>query len=237
MKIIGIIPARYQSSRFPGKPLADIKGKTMIQRVYEQALLCPDLSEVIVATDDNRILNHVKEFGGKVVMTSPHHQSGTERCAEVLNQVSCDAVINIQGDEPFIDPSQITQVAQLLKNGNSIATLIKKIDDLTILNNPNIPKVVIDKTGKALYFSRATIPYVRDHKAALNTHVFYKHIGIYGYLSKTLKEIVKLKPSPLEIAERLEQLRWLENGFSIQTSETQIETFGIDVPEDLKKIR
>jgi 3-deoxy-manno-octulosonate cytidylyltransferase (CMP-KDO synthetase) len=237
MRIIGIIPARYQSSRFPGKPLVEIKGKTMIRRVYEQASLCSDLSEVIVATDDSRIFNHVKQFGGKAVMTSPQHQSGTERCAEVLNQISCEAVINIQGDEPFINPLQIKQVAQLLKNGSTIATLIKKIEDIKILKNPNIPKVVIDKTGKALYFSRAAIPYVRDGEEPLKTHVFYKHIGIYGYFSETLKEIVKLKPSPLETAEKLEQLRWLEHGFSIQTAETQIETHGIDTPEDLERIK
>lgn len=238
---IGIIPARYASTRFPGKPLIDIAGKTMIQRVYEQAAKCPALSKVIVATDDNRIEEAVKKFGGEVCLTSPDHPSGTDRCAEVVEKLGlkCDAVINIQGDEPFIDPQQINLVAQCFDDDRTqLATLIKKITQPEVLFNANSPKVTIDRNGFAIYFSRHPIPYVRgnEERSWLGLHVFYQHIGIYGYQREVLKEITKLQPSPLEKAESLEQLRWIENGFRIKTAVTTIDTLAIDTPDDLARI-
>lgn len=237
MQIIGIIPARYASTRFPGKPLVLIDGKTMIQRVYEQSKKSNYLQKVVVATDDERILNHVISFGGEAIMTAAHHQSGTERCAEIVEQIKADAYINIQGDEPYIHPKQIDEVALLLhKTEVEIATLIKQITDAEELFNVNKPKVVINKHHKALYFSRHTIPFLRDKNQAewLNYHIFYKHIGIYGYKRKTLLEIVKLPLSMLEKSEALEQLRWLENGFDIHTGITQLESYSVDTEEDLK---
>jgi 3-deoxy-manno-octulosonate cytidylyltransferase (CMP-KDO synthetase) len=240
MKILGIIPARYASSRFPGKPLVDIGGKSMIQRVYEQAKKCPSLTEVIVATDDGRIFDHITEFGGVAVMTSPEHQSGTDRCAEVaLQHPQYHVVINIQGDEPFIDPEQITKVAACFTSGEvQLATLIKKIETLEELNNPNSPKVIINKHAEAIFFSRTPLPYLRGHEPTqwLKQFTFFKHIGIYGYRADILQEVTKLAISPLEKAESLEQLRWIENGYRIKVAETELETHAIDVPEDLKKI-
>ena len=242
MKIIGIIPARYASSRFPGKPLADIFGKSMIRRVYEQASKSSKLSRVVVATDDQRIFDHVAGFGGEVVMTSSHHQSGTSRCQEVvkkISQQSPDVVINIQGDEPFIDPRQIDLLADLFSDKNiEIATLIKKIQTSDELFNPNVVKAVKGKEGRAVYFSRSPIPFLRgaDQTEWLQKGTFYKHIGIYAYRAEILNEIVKLSASPLEIAESLEQLRWIENGLAIYTSETDFEGFAVDTPEDLAKI-
>lgn len=242
MKIIGIIPARYTSSRFPGKPLADIFGKSMIQRVYEQASKSPKLSSVMVATDDQRIFDHVTGFGGEVVMTSSLHQSGTSRCQEVvvkLNDTSTEVVINIQGDEPFIDPRQIDQLAEMFSDKNiGIATLIKKIQTSDELFNPNVVKAVKGADGRAIYFSRSPIPYIRgaDQTEWLEKGIFFKHIGIYAYRAEVLHKIVKLAPSPLEIAESLEQLRWIENGLTIYTSETDFEGFAVDTPEDLAKI-
>lgn len=240
MKTLGIIPARYASTRFPAKPLVDIAGKTMIQRVYEQAKKC-DLDEVVVATDDERISSVVESFGGKVVMTSIKHQSGTDRCAEVaLAMPGYDVVINIQGDEPFIDPAQIALVRSCFTDENiQLATLIKEIHSDEELFNHNIPKVVINANQQAIYFSRHPIPYIRNAEERedwITKHLFYKHIGIYGYTTETLLEITKLKPSALELAESLEQLRWLENGYQIQTKVTGIETIAIDTPEDLQKI-
>ncbi len=239
MKVVGIIPARYASTRFPGKPLVEIAGKTMIQRVCEQAAKS-NLDEVIVATDDVRIADCVKGFGGKVIMTDESHPNGTCRCEEALNQldVAYDSVVNVQGDEPFIEPEQINQMIDLLKQGAEIATLVKKIEDEATLNDTNKPKVVIGETGRALYFSRQTIPFLRDVPKSewLNTTAFYKHIGIYGYQSAVLKKLVLLKPGKLEDLEKLEQLRWLENGFAIMTSETTFETIGIDTPADLEKL-
>jgi 3-deoxy-manno-octulosonate cytidylyltransferase (CMP-KDO synthetase) len=234
MNILGVIPARFASTRFPGKPLVDIKGKTMIQRVYEQALLA-NLDKVVVATDDERIAEEVKCFGGEFVMTAPTHQSGTDRCAEVArNLPGYDIVINIQGDEPFIDPKQINLICDCFEDEKvQLATLIKEIHNEEELFNPNIPKVVIGKQQQALYFSRHPIPYLRDVK---HPHQFYKHIGIYGYKKAVLLEITKLQPSTLELAESLEQLRWLENGYQIQTKLTSIETISIDSPSDLLKI-
>ncbi|RZL07395.1 MAG: 3-deoxy-manno-octulosonate cytidylyltransferase [Pedobacter sp.] len=241
MKILGVIPARFASSRFPGKPLADIGGKTMIARVYEQAVKCSKLTEVVVATDDERIATEVKRSGGKVILTSSSHQSGTDRCAEVAhNFPGFDALINIQGDEPFIDPAQIGLVAACFGNKDTrIATLVKEISDAADLHNNNIPKVVLNKQKQAIYFSRHTIPFIRGNKVNewLSKHVFYKHIGIYGYRMDVLKEITKLPVSLLEEAEQLEQLRWLENGYSIQTAITTMETAAVDTPEDLETIK
>lgn len=243
MKIAGIIPARYASSRFPGKPLAIIQDKPMIQHVYDQAIKADQLSEIIIATDDRRIEKAVKDFGGKVMMTDPAHSSGTERCAEIqqaLKQTGnlFDVFINIQGDEPFIDPEQIDLVASCFKEENvQIATLSKKIYTKDELFNTNVVKVITDKYGKAIYFSRQAIPFIRGLELESWTHksLHFKHIGIYGYQSAILEKIVKLKQSPLEESESLEQLRWIENGYSIMVKETNIESFGVDVPEDLSK--
>ena len=241
MKILGIIPARYGSTRFPGKPLVDIDGKTMIQRVYEQAKQTTLLSDVVVATDDELIFNEVNRFNGKVVMTSNVHQSGTDRCAEVINKLteSYDVIINIQGDEPFIDPKQITQLCNcFLDEKTQIATLIKKIDNPTELFNENKVKVTFGANHFAIYFSRNAIPFFRGEEREnwLNKHDYYKHIGIYGYKTEILIKITALKPSSLELTEGLEQLRWLENGFNIKVAETELEAISIDTPEDLKKI-
>ncbi|GAA4794577.1 3-deoxy-manno-octulosonate cytidylyltransferase [Olivibacter ginsenosidimutans] len=240
MNIIGIIPARYASSRFPGKPLIDIQGKSMIQRVYEQALKASSLKTVVVATDDQRILNHVHTFGGQVMMTAATHQSGTDRCAEVIAyKTDFDIAINIQGDEPYIDPRQIDLVAACFREKETqIATLVKAIQDDKDLFNPNTPKVLLNHKKEAIYFSRATLPFLRGIPAEqwLKHHTFYKHIGIYGYRSAVLKALTKLTLSTLEKAESLEQLRWLENGYRIQTAETFVETFAIDEPQDLHKI-
>lgn len=238
--ILGIIPARYASTRFPGKPLVMIDGKPMIQRVYEQALKS-DLDAIVVATDDVRIADAVRCFGGNVVMTSENHPSGTDRCAEALANFEGDwkAVVNIQGDEPYIQPSQINAIASLLKNGAPIATLVKKIDSAEELNNINSPKVVLSTKGDALYFSRQPIPFQKgiDISEWLNHGIYYKHIGIYGYQSAILPELTQLKQSKLEVAESLEQLRWLENGYTIKTAETAENTVAIDTPEDLSRLK
>lgn len=241
MKIAGIIPARYGSTRFPGKPLADIKGKTMIRRVYEQASKAGSLHEVVVATDDDRIIKEVESFGGKAVMSSASHSSGTERCAEVLDNLSIDVdvVINIQGDEPFIDPGKIDLLAAMFSDSAvDIATLSAKITDDADLKNPNVVKLVSGTDGKALYFSRSVIPFLRNAASGnlVNNFNFQKHIGIYAYRSEVLRKIVKLPEGTLEKAESLEQLRWLEHGFSIFVSETESEGFAIDTPDDLSKI-
>jgi 3-deoxy-manno-octulosonate cytidylyltransferase (CMP-KDO synthetase) len=237
MKVLGIIPARYASTRFPGKPLVEIGGKTMINRVYTQCIKS-DLSDVVVATDDSRIFHHVKSFG-KVVMTSEQHPSGTDRCNEVAGKLTekFDYIVNIQGDEPFIDPKQINLLISLLDGQTQIATLIKKIESMEQLFNPNVVKGVKGTKGEALYFSRSPIPHVRgkEEKDWLAHQTFYKHIGMYAYRADVLPKIAALQQGVLEKAESLEQLRWLENGYSIQTAETNQETFGIDVPDDLKK--
>lgn len=240
MKIIGIIPARYASTRFPGKPLVDIHGKTMIQRVYEQSIQTKGLAKVVVATDDERIAQEVSNFGGEYVMTANTHQSGTDRCAEVAEKMpEYDIVINIQGDEPYISPAQIELLSSCFTDKNTqLATLIKEIHSEDELFNINIPKVVINTRQEALYFSRQTIPYIRNKEKEhwLKAHQFYKHIGIYGYRRDILLALTKLQPSSLELSESLEQLRWLENGFTIKTKVTHLETIAIDTPEDLKKI-
>jgi 3-deoxy-manno-octulosonate cytidylyltransferase (CMP-KDO synthetase) len=240
MKVLGIIPARYASSRFPGKPLVDIAGKSMIQRVYEQAKKCINLTEVIVATDDDRIFNHVHAFGGVAVMTGANHQSGTDRCAEVaLLHPEYDVIINIQGDEPYIDPEQITKLAACFINADTqIATLIKRIKTEDELFNNNSPKVVINKLSEAIYFSRSTLPHIRGQEPQnwLEFYTYFKHIGIYGYRADVLQQITKLPMSSLEKAESLEQLRWIENGYRIKVAETELETYAVDVPEDLQKL-
>jgi 3-deoxy-manno-octulosonate cytidylyltransferase (CMP-KDO synthetase) len=228
-KIVGIIPSRYASTRFPAKPLVDIFGKSMIQRVYEQAKKAVSLSDVIVATDDQRIFDYVLGFGGKVVMTSSEHQSGTDRCAEVLAELAnVDVVINIQGDEPFIEPEQIDQLAACFEDAETqIATLIKKMDSEEDLQSDTVVKVSKTDSNKAINFSRKAFAPLADS---------YKHIGIYAYRSDTLKTISKLPQSKNELAERLEQLRWLDNGFSIQLAETEHESNSVDTPEDLERI-
>ncbi len=240
MKILGIIPARYASTRFPGKPLVQIHGKSMLQRVYEQAKKCSALSEVIVATDDERIMSHVVHFGGFCVMTSPDHQSGTDRCAEVAAMhPEYHVVINIQGDEPYIDPEQIAKVAACFSSENvQLATLMKKINSLEELNNPNSPKVMVNRHSEAIYFSRTPLPYLRGYEQHdwLLHYTYFKHIGIYGYRADVLKQITKLPVSSLEKAESLEQLRWIENGFRIKVAETHLETYAVDVPEDLERL-
>lgn len=244
MKILGIIPARYDSSRFPGKPLANIHGKSMIMHVYDQSKKCALLADVVVATDDERIQNHVLKHGGKAIMTAKTHNSGTDRCKEVLEKYSTtepfQAVINIQGDEPYINPKQIEQVAALLINNKEvqIATLIKKIASINEPFNPNVVKVVTDSSGRALYFSRSEIPFIRNKKQPNSAQGIdrYRHIGIYGYRSDILRQISTLPAAPLEEAEKLEQLRWLWNGYVIHTAQTEYESYGIDTPEDLSKL-
>jgi 3-deoxy-manno-octulosonate cytidylyltransferase (CMP-KDO synthetase) len=290
MKILGVIPARYASTRFPAKPLVMIDGKSMIQRVYEQAKKCKSLARVVVATDDKRIFDHVKSFGGDVLMTSETHQSGTDRCAEVVEQLNFEiqtahidsdvapvfgkitprfegiftAVINIQGDEPFIQPEQIEKIADILRGPflenakakiaseatstalNSkrqttdfdIATLSKSIDNQEDIDNSNVVKVVFSEGGRAIYFSRSPIPFLRnlDKKDWAKSGQFFKHIGLYGYKTSVLLKLAQLSPSPLEKSESLEQLRWLENGFTIGVAQTNLETIGIDTPEDLAKL-
>lgn len=238
MNIIGIIPSRFASSRFPGKPLIDLAGKTMIQRVYEQASKAKQLSKVIVATDDKRIYDHVLSFGGNVIMTSESHQSGTDRCNEVLERLNekVDAVINIQGDEPFINPEQIDLLAKCFSDKNiELATLVTTTDDPALIHNINRIKVVLDKNDIALYFSRASIPLMKGVQPGEWGAIgkYYLHIGIYGYRSDILKEITKLPVSFLEKTESLEQLRWLENGYRIKVAHTQHESYSIDSPEDV----
>ncbi|MCB0756032.1 MAG: 3-deoxy-manno-octulosonate cytidylyltransferase [Flavobacteriales bacterium] len=238
--IVGIIPSRYASTRFPAKPLVGIEGKTMIQRVYEQASKAHKLSRVIVATDDQRIFDHVKEFGGDVMMTSPEHQTGTDRCAEVLAQLTnVDVVINIQGDEPFIDPEQIDQVAELFERAETqIGSLVKEIEDEEDLFSDTVVKVVRSKTDQAIYFSRAAIPFIKgvEKKEWMKSATYYKHIGIYGYRATVLESISKLPQTNLEKSESLEQLRWLENGYTIQLAETEHESNSVDTPEDLDRL-
>ena len=241
MKFIGIIPARYASTRFPAKPLAVLGGKPVIQRVYEQVSGIFD--EAYVATDDERIEAAVKAFGGKVVMTSPNHKSGTDRCYEAFTKVGggYDVVVNIQGDEPFIQPSQLEAVKACFQDPTTqIATLVKPFtadDGFVALENVNSPKVVVNANMNALYFSRSIIPYQRnaDKQDWLAGHTYYKHIGLYAYRAEVLKEITSLPQSSLELAESLEQLRWLENGYTIKVGVTQVETIGIDTPEDLER--
>lgn len=238
MKFIGIIPARYASSRFPGKPLAMLCGKSVIRRVYEQ--VSSVLEQVYVATDDERICQHVKDFGGHVVMTSSLHRSGTDRVAEAISKIGqdCDVVLNIQGDEPFIQSSQIETVCRCFDDPvTQIATLGKAFETLSTLENPNSPKIVVDNQYYAMYFSRSIIPFVRgvDKEQWLNKCVFLKHIGLYAFRKEVLEEVTQLPQSSLELIESLEQLRWLQNGYKIKVGLTTVETIGIDTVEDLAR--
>jgi len=244
LQFAGIIPARYASSRFPGKPLVLIGNKPMIQRVYEQASKA--LGMIYVATDDKRIFEAVETFGGKAIMTSPDHMSGTDRCSEAVTTImdeterSIDVVINIQGDEPFIKPEQIKLLMDCFDDETvELATLVRETVPGEDLFNPNQPKVILDSKRNAIYFSRAAIPYIRDTEMSnwSKNHVFYKHLGLYAYRTETLKKITQLARSPLEIAESLEQNRWIENGFHIRTAVTSWESLGIDTPEDLEKAK
>lgn len=245
MKFLAVIPARYASTRFPGKPLALLGGKPVIERVYEQ--VAGVLDDVTVATDDERIRDAVLAFGGRAEMTSPDHRSGTDRCREACDKVCAregrtfDAVINVQGDEPFIHASQIETVMRCFDDpATDIATLVKPFspdDGLAALENPNSPKVVLDAQSRALYFSRSVIPYLRGvpREEWLARHTFYKHIGLYAFRTEVLRAVTDLPQSPLEKAESLEQLRWLENGYRIGVGISEIETVGIDTPEDLAR--
>lgn len=241
MKFLAIIPARYASTRFPGKPLALLGGKPVIRHVWEQVTRA--LPDAVVATDDERIARTVESFGGRAVMTSPDHRSGTDRCREALDRLggAWDVVVNIQGDEPFIAPEQLEAVCRRFDDpATDIATLVKPFtaeEGLAALENPNSPKVVLDARGGALYFSRSVIPYLRGipREERLARHTFYKHIGLYAFRTPVLRAVTSLAPSTLEEAESLEQLRWLENGYRIGVAVTRHATVGIDTPEDLAR--
>jgi len=240
MKSLGIIPSRFASTRFPGKPLVEIQGKSMIQRVFEQCKKCKSLSDVIVATDDKRIFNHVLDFGGKVQMTSSDHPSGTDRIAEVAKEMpDFDIIVNIQGDEPFIQPEQIETVLSLFSNKNvGIGTGYRPLEKHEDIINPHKVKVLFSDLGKAIYFSRSPVPHVSGkYLKDWSTEHFFKHIGIYAFRRETLLEITKLLPSRLEQLESLEQLRWLENDFDIHVIELPFDSLGIDTPEDLKQLK
>lgn len=241
MRVLGIIPARFGSTRFPGKPLALIHGRSMISRVYEQASKCDLIAKLVVATDDQRIFDHVTAFGGHVIMTATDHLNGTARCREVLENADeeFDAVVNIQGDEPYIHPDQISDLIRCIDTGGApVATLVKKITVEEDLDNPNVVKVTRQLNGLALYFSRSTIPYYRptERKTMLEKGLFFRHVGIYAYRSRILRVLPSLKPTPLEEAESLEQLRWLEQGVYISTVVTTFENHAVDTPEDVTKI-
>ena len=239
LKFIGIIPARYSSQRFPGKPLADICGMTMIERVWRQTRRA--LDDVYVATDDERIADAVNSFGGQVVMTRTDHRSGTDRCNEAYHKIckQADVVINIQGDEPFINPAQLEALKNCFSDPTvDIATLIKPFvpgTPYSVMADPNTPKAIVNFNGEAVYFSRSVIPFLRGVEKDLwsSKNTYYKHIGVYAFRAEVLKKVSQLKQTPLELAESLEQLRWLENGLKIKTAVTDIETIGIDTPDDL----
>jgi 3-deoxy-manno-octulosonate cytidylyltransferase (CMP-KDO synthetase) len=239
--IVGIIPARYASSRFPGKSLTDIRGKSMIQRVYEQAAKSNTLQKLVVATDDERILQHVLSFGGEAVMTAEHHPSGTDRCRDALQQLTEDYqyVINIQGDEPFIDPAQIDELAAALHDGNvELATQMIPVHNHELLFDRGEVKIVLNDKMEALYFSRMVIPFIKgvDEKEWHKHHTYYRHVGMYAYRKDILEQITQLPVSSLEQAESLEQLRWLEHGFKIKCTLTHFESHCIDTPEDVEKV-
>lgn len=241
MNFVGIIPARYSSTRFPGKPLAILGGKAVIQHVYEK--VSKMLDDVYVATDDERIKDAVESFGGNVIMTSPNHKSGTDRIEEAVNIIEkkFDVIINIQGDEPFIHKTQIETICRCFDDPETmIATLGRPFtekDSINDLENPNSPKLICDNNGFAMYFSRNIIPYIRGEEKSnwINKFTYLKHIGLYAYRANVLSEITKLPQSSLELAESLEQLRWLQNGYRIKVGITRVETIGIDTPEDLKR--
>jgi 3-deoxy-manno-octulosonate cytidylyltransferase (CMP-KDO synthetase) len=241
MKILAVIPARYASKRFPGKPLVYIDGKTMVHRVYEQVMQCGFIDKVVVATDHLSIQEHVTSFGGNVVMTSDAHPSGTDRCYEAYTKMNQEYnfVINVQGDEPYIQPEQLNLLYETISRESEIATLAKKIETLETLYNYNTPKVIFNENKEAIYFSRHAIPYLRgvDSDLWLAKHKYYKHIGTYAYRTDILKTITQLPPSSLEIAESLEQLRWLEHGLKIKVGITEHDSYGIDTPEDIEKLK
>ena len=238
MKVVGVIPARYESSRFPGKPLIDLKGKSMIQRVYEGVLKSDLFSEVIVATDDQRIFDAVNSFGGKAAMTSSDHRTGTDRCAEVAVSVDADVIVNIQGDEPLIDHRQLDELCSAFHNEEvKIATLGIVMEEHSDMTNINRIKLVVDHAGDAMYFSRSPIPNIDNAKpAALKDADFYRHIGVYAFRKKDLLDIANLEPTCLEKLESLEQLRWMYYGYKIRVVETDIETPNIDTPDDVAKV-
>jgi len=240
MAIIGIIPARYASTRFPGKPLAIIQGKSMLERVYEQAKKTSLLSEIIVATDDERIKLHAESFGAKAIITSETHPSGTDRCYEayILNNKKFDYVVNIQGDEPFLDPAQIDSLAAVCDGEVEIATQMISCKDHNVLFDKGEVKIILNKNNEALYFSRNVIPFIKgkDEKEWHLHYKYFRHIGMYAYRIDILEKITKLLPSELEKAESLEQLRWLENGFKIKCAETLFDSHCIDCPEDIQKV-
>jgi 3-deoxy-manno-octulosonate cytidylyltransferase (CMP-KDO synthetase) len=238
--IIGIIPARYASTRFPGKPLADILGKSMLQRVYEQSSKSKFLKRVVVATDDERIFEHVKSFGGEVVMTAENHPSGTDRCWDAAQQIdeAFEYVVNVQGDEPFINPQQIDELASVLQDGDiELATQMVAVNCYELLVDKGEVKIVLNKNNEAMYFSRSIIPFIKnvDEKDWLQQHTYYRHVGMYAYRKDILERITKLPVSSLEKAESLEQLRWIENGFKIKCVVTQYDSHCVDTPEDLEK--
>ena len=238
MKFIGIIPARYASTRFPGKPLALLGGKPVIQHVYEKVAAV--LEAAYVATDDERIYDVVKSFGGQVVMTRTDHKSGTDRIEEAIEKIGgeWDVVVNVQGDEPFVAKNQLDTICHCFDDPTTqIATLGKPFESMEAVQNPNSPKIVVDNMGFAMYFSRSVIPYVRGKEMSswLNHYPFLKHLGIYAYRKDVLRQVTQLPQSSLEIAESLEQLRWLQNGFKIKVGTTDVETVGIDTPQDLER--
>jgi 3-deoxy-manno-octulosonate cytidylyltransferase (CMP-KDO synthetase) len=236
LTVVAVIPARFASTRFPGKPLADIDGRPMIEHVYRRAAASSAVSQVMVATDDVRIATAVTAFGGQVRLTSPDHLSGTDRLAEVAASLNCDVVVNVQGDEPLLDPRAITEAVAPFKDPSiSMTTLYRRIEDPADLTNPNVVKVVVDRAGFALYFSRSPIPYLRDPRGGWPP--LYRHIGLYAYRRTTLLVLASLDPTPLERAESLEQLRALEHGIRIKTVQTAYDSMGVDTPEDLEQVR
>jgi 3-deoxy-manno-octulosonate cytidylyltransferase (CMP-KDO synthetase) len=237
LDIVAVIPARFASTRFPGKPLADIDGRPMIEHVYRRAAASPVVSKVIVATDDLRIATTVNDFGGNVKLTKATHETGTDRLAEVAASLDCDIVINVQGDEPLVDPGALAELAEPFRHDRSVqmTTLYRRIHDPADLNNPNIAKIVIDRGGYAMYFSRAAIPHRRDPRGGWPP--LYRHVGLYGYRRSVLMVLASLEPTPLERAESLEQLRALEHGIRIKAVETRYESFEVNTPEDLEQVR
>ena len=243
LRIVGVIPARFASTRLPGKPLVDIGGKSMVQRVWEQARKAGSLSAVVVATDADGVMEHVRGFGGEAVLTSPEHPSGTDRCFEALSIMGrdrFDAVVNVQGDEPFIEPAQIDELCSALRDAqDGIATLAQEVTDDRDLDDPGEVLITVDKEMNALYFSRAAIPFLRDPGAGPRHRRFrfLKHVGIYGFRTAVLERIVAMPPSPLVLAEQLEHLRWLENGLSVRVGLTAHPSFCVDTPADLEEAR
>jgi len=237
LNTVAVIPARYASIRLPGKALADLDGRPMIEHVYRRVSLSKSLTSVIVATDDLRIATRVTDFGGKVRLTRPTHETGTDRIAEVAASLDCDVVVNVQGDEPLIDPRSIDELVAPFAGDRSVqmTTLFRRIHDISVLNDPNVTKVVVDRGGFALYFSRAPIPFLRDPRGGWPP--LYRHIGLYAYRRSALLVLASLEPTPLERAESLEQLRALEHGIRIKAVETRYESFEVNTPEDLEQVR